>query len=715
MKNTLLRYNRIGSLIICIGLLFPPIIRAHNPTQQELDMLQQLLSQAAAEQKAHNRRLASTLLESKPSVFDQFGKKSIISANEIQELQLKDLVTVCIKPETAFGYKGAEWLLIPVTDHTEILRRQTIVKAFKDDEKLAADVQKALQNIASSEHAVLMYWDKQSELMQKFSQFFWTFMGIKEIAKPANKSPLSLNLGSALSIFNHTNEFLVHICLAGALQAFMLSPKKFKFKDVFMSSIRGPKSMLNPAHEYLGAESLDEDGNKVINAVIREENGQKTWVWQDWVAAHLMGSAGDRYTATKQTWQHLGEQVGGEPVGNVVGNTLGRAHGFSWAVGAGLLYFIAWGFALKLSIEKVRDYWKDVFQLRDSLKDLATFIRALESFEQSIGSHSALATAKSKQYLHQTMNKKNWSADLKKLNDILDSSMFNKDSKLFLPGQLFAAHSLMQQVKGELVPAMQAVAEFDAYLSLAKLCKEHEGQENGFTFVEFIPQDTPFIEIDQVWTPFVGAHKAVSNPIKIGVDGKPIRMVITGPNGGGKSIYFTALGQAVVMAHSWGIVPGNRARMTFFNQIRTSFAPQEDKLHGISKFMAQKRHIASISRLIKTSNADNKMLVLLDEPYDGTTEHLMAERVFDFGTMVKQLPHVVIGIATHVQKPIELAYDGSFINYHVGIAEPKRGMFERTFKLEEGPAHWWFNDKEQGGRYQDWLDVYMQRSALVTV
>jgi len=162
-------------------------------------------------------------------------------------------------------------------------------------------------------------------------------------------------------------------------------------------------------------------------------------------------------------------------------------------------------------------------------------------------------------------------------------------------------------------------------------------------------------------------------------------------------------------------VPGTRARMTFFNQIRTSFAPKEDKLHGISKFMAQKRHIANIQRLIQNSTVDKKMLVLLDEPYDGTTEHLMAERVYEFGQTVKQLPQVVVGIATHVQKPIELANDGSFANYHVGIEEPALGMFTRTFKLEDGPAHWWFNDKARGGRYQDWLDIYMQRNAAVKI
>jgi hypothetical protein len=717
MKSGLFGYKRIINIIVCVGLLLPSISFANQPGAKELAALQQLFAQMEAEQKAHHRKLATTLLESKPSVFDQFSKKSIMGANEVHELQAKDLVTVCIQPETAFGYKGAEWLLIPVADHAEIIRRQTTVKSFIEDEKLFSDLQKSLQEVAASESAVLKYWDKEDQLMQKFAQFYYSLLP-RQATNDLNKSSIALNIGAGMSMFYHTHEFLVQICLAGIIETFLFNPMKFKIQDIFKSGIQGPKKVLNPGNEYLGKMSIvDDEATPLVlekNEVLRAAaNGEKSWIWQHWICAQLAGSAGDRHDATKDTWQHFTTKIAGDQAGKIVGNTVGRGHGLVWALAAAAAYLAAWGFTLKSSVDKVRTYWADVFTLRASLKEVATFIRALESFEKTIGSHPVLATAKAKQYLHQTMNKKNWSAELKQLNDILDSPMFNKDSKLFLPGQLFAAHMLMQQVKGELVPAMQAVAEFDAYLSLAKLCKEHERANNGFTFVEFVENDTPIIDIDSVWTPFVGAQKAVNNPVKMGIDNKPIRMIITGPNGGGKSIYFTALGQAVLMAHSWGIVPGKRARMTFFNQIRTSFAPQEDKLHGISKFMAQKRHIAGIQRLIKTSGVDNKMLVLLDEPYDGTTEHLMAERVYDLGMTVKQLPHVVVGIATHVKKPIELADDGSFVNYHVGIEEPTRGTFARTFKLEEGPAHWWFNDQERGGRYQDWLDVYMQRNALV--
>ena len=49
------------------------------------------------------------------------------------------------------------------------------------------------------------------------------------------------------------------------------------------------------------------------------------------------------------------------------------------------------------------------------------------------------------------------------------------------------------------------------------------------------------------------------------------------------------------------------------------------------------------------------------------TDYLTEECIYDFGKEVAQLPNVVVCIATHVKKPVELARKGKFANYHVEI------------------------------------------------
>jgi hypothetical protein len=41
----------------------------------------------------------------------------------------------------------------------------------------------------------------------------------------------------------------------------------------------------------------------------------------------------------------------------------------------------------------------------------------------------------------------------------------------------------------------------------------------------------------------------------------------------------------------------------------------------------------------------------------------------------------------------------------VKIEEISDGVFERLFKLEKGPATWWFEDGDKRSRFIDWISV----------
>jgi DNA mismatch repair ATPase MutS len=161
------------------------------------------------------------------------------------------------------------------------------------------------------------------------------------------------------------------------------------------------------------------------------------------------------------------------------------------------------------------------------------------------------------------------------------------------------------------------------------------------------------------------------------------------------------------LAQSWCIVPAKKAQQTIFSAIKTSFAPHEDIKHGLSTFMAEKKVMEELLNDIKDSDPYNHMLVLIDEPYKGTVDAESAKRIYQFGMDIASYPQALVAIATHVKRPIALAQDtnGVFGNYHVKIEEVTKGVFERLFKFERGPALWWFEDAEKRSRFVDWIGV----------
>lgn len=697
--------------------------------------------------------IASQLLVSKPTVFDSLIPKSIISVTDWQELQLDDLVNQFCKPETSFGPQGLRWLLIPIDDQAEVVRRQTIIRSLVQDRQLYDDVQNALHAVKESEDAILAYWDHRNEVHKDAGRFYYSLLPMlsKKFDSLLNKNRVTLEGGYWFSLWSALALLQMYCMLDGndkdqsILDLMTLGRWKEIGQRMFGGStyqemkrtwapwpvytapvvdhtaaVRGTGSypiftkaeVLNPGApegEHLYKYTYDETGRlnfgNCMNILGSGSIVDRFKVAHDPIhrGTHELGATIDNTAGTTFC----------AAAGSGVGHIMGSVAGVLTASGGLVLKNAIWIGLVKMAVDDLKTRIKAMYALRHSLAELAKFTRALQQLEKVVLASEPLAGVKTTAYLSQVLNKRNWSADYKELHHLLNSYTFNeKNNKLFIASNVLLAHKLMQDVKDELIPAMQAIAEFDAYLSLAKVYKEHEHQSNTLSFAEFVPHDTPYIAIDKLWAPFVGSAVSVANPVRFGADGKPIRMIITGPNGGGKSTYMTALGHAVIMAHSWGIVPGSNPRMTFFNRVCTSFAPKEDKLRGISKFMAQKRHIGRIQQQVQESSAYNKMLVILDEPFDGTTEALMADRIFEFGLTVKQLPYAVICVATHVKKPIELATDGLFSNYHVAIEEKELGEFVRTFNLVEGPAWRWFNDHGYGSRFQNWLDLDMQRRAV---
>ena len=179
-------------------------------------------------------------------------------------------------------------------------------------------------------------------------------------------------------------------------------------------------------------------------------------------------------------------------------------------------------------------------------------------------------------------------------------------------------------------------------------------------------------------------------------------MLLTGPNGGGKSSILKLMGGVAVLAHSWGIVPARACSMSVLSGLRTSFNPPEDVSQDLSTFMAQKKRLDQLHDYVSSVPSDARLLFLIDEPYRGTIEAEAEKRVYKLGYELAQYPNCMTVMASHLKSPLELAQSSYFVNRYLAV-ESEGDSFVRTFNLCEGVSSWWFDDIDKRMRFIDWL------------
>ena len=282
---------------------------------------------------------------------------------------------------------------------------------------------------------------------------------------------------------------------------------------------------------------------------------------------------------------------------------------------------------------------------------------------------------------------KSISADYQKLVRILSTSTFKGEVSLASrKGRVLAAFSLLRSIRAELAPLLLVIGELDAYVACAKLYKKHEGKDNHFTFAAYLNQNTPSVDAQDIWNPFVGAEKAVANSISLG-SALPLNVIITGPNAGGKSTFLKGLTLDILLAQTIGIVPARSFAFTPFAKITTYMNISDDTSGGNSLFKSEVLRAQELMDTIEKLDKGCFAFSIMDEMFSGTSPkegeaatYAVAE---DLGTHANS----ILLLATHFPKIKELeTTDKNFKNYQVRVVYNEDGTFSYPYKLTEGAA-----------------------------
>ena len=611
------------------------------------------------------------------SVVYQLPSPSIIGKREWKELQLDRLVTILDRTTTSFGRWGLIKLLHPIADSKQLQKRKKIITFLVDNPEKMRIFQEQLEQLHRVEKSLLAYWDKDDVLNCSCEQFYFSSFGLNEL----NKSSIALNASTALEMFNLFKYLLTTLAVGGVAAEYSRwlygSQKNFNV----WCGVREGFAVPFRQHSLYPSQIQEQDTPYKLKDYMQAFGDRGTWF--------------DRYLVLSKGYSLEG--LSGAP--KIMLGGVGKLGGFIGATIPTLFFDYQWGNAIFSVGKRIIAMNRDLKQLQERVSDVAHCIKSIMNLRKIIATQDdELST-----YFNADNNDEAVEVFVKKL---LTQRFLQKPGYLYSRGHVLTMHQDIKRIKKSLISLLHSVALLDAYCSIAQLYKESQTEPVIFSFPEFVESSKPLMQYYNAWLPLLPYKQAIANDLVLGGD-QPGKIIITGPNGGGKSTILKTYGVAAVLAQSWCIIPAQSAQQTLFTSIRTGLAPHEDLEQGLSTFMAEKKTMTELLADIRKSDVRHPMLVLIDEPYKGTVDDESAKRIYQFGKDVAGYSQALVGIATHVKKPILLERDtgGIFGNYQVKIKEISFGVFERLFKIEKGPAMWWFEDENQRSRFIDWIST----------
>lgn len=339
--------------------------------------------------------------------------------------------------------------------------------------------------------------------------------------------------------------------------------------------------------------------------------------------------------------------------------------------------------------DSIKTYHKIITYMHERTLGIGALVNIIEATHRYIKNNPELKHLSTFEKLENFVANKNFlSGKLVKLLDLTKTDTFKGEPRvLALHGRTKAAFALMMEVRNELLPALSAIAEIDAYLSCAKLYKEFESKENSFAFATYIENaEKPHALLYNMWNPFVGSEKSVVNSVELGGN-MPANMILTGPNAGGKSTFSKGVALSLVLGQTIGLVPAKAAAFTPFAKINTYMNIADDTAGGNSLFKSEVMRAQQLLDTINTLDKNQFSFSVMDEVFSGTSPKEGEAASCAVAKNLATKTNSIAIIATHFQKMKELEdTHKAFKNYQVRVVRHTDGSFSYPFKLQFGAA-----------------------------
>ncbi len=641
------------------------------------------------------------------------GYTYLITWHEWRELGLGEYVQLFDRTHTAVGPWGLEQLTKPITDLKIIQARQKSIAYVDQHEDQMYRFCQLLDDIKRHEDALLAYYQEHDELSRNAQQLYYSYF-----TSVLNNSKIALDYAYLVDMCTSASNLATLLCLSGLCTEFLQaqiegrsihildgiykgfsdiisshSPddstyQKFKQSNSFASSLP-PYQVSAHTHESMFAPLSNLAGRvkHACHSVAEKITHPET------INIVMQGSFGDK-------WSFYNEQC-----------NLPSLVSFMWVIGQ-----IAWQdhalyIRIKKNYKRLCFLYKTHVALQHRLVLIANWCASVKKLVEQAHKLPALrehtAVKRAYELLHDQQGQLH-----ALLEQLAGSTYDEKKQLLYSRGQVLITHNLLKEIKMEFLPILQAVGIIDGFISVCRVYQEHkDNNEQPFCFAQIDNAQKPFYAMHDGWLPLIPTQH-VANSCTLGVD-QPCNLMLTGPNGGGKSSFLKLMGGSVVLAQSWGIVPAHVCKMSLFTGLRTSFNPQEDVKRDVSTFMAQKEHLAKLETYIKQADPTGCYMLLVDEPYRGTIEQEAERRAYRLAKELAHYQQCMMVMASHLRLPVDLASEtGLFVNKQFQMEAHTDGSFTRTFRLCDGAAWWWFNDIEQRMRFIDWLHTNHLYEAL---
>ncbi|MCL4379887.1 hypothetical protein M1466_00125 [Candidatus Dependentiae bacterium] len=403
-----------------------------------------------------------------------------------------------------------------------------------------------------------------------------------------------------------------------------------------------------------------------------------------------------QFMSVAEKWHLAAQFLLGNPI------VVGKVYRYGYAVGndwgghrkGQLTGIAAAGAICGILAMPLRKYFADAYRnacnaaiLQQRLVDIAALLQIAIRMNALIQQHAVLAQHPAAAYLNKFMRAMD-GKKMKSLRAVLAKPTFwRKADWRFLRGRVMQANLLLQDCKDSFIELMRAIALLDASISMVNFIQESTAQGKPWCRPQIVANDV-VCAIEQGWLP-LHSDVTVTNDLKLGGN-DPRIMIVTGPNGTGKSTILKTISFIALMAQSWGYSPAHSCTISRFAYVRSHKNPREDMKNGKSTFMAQQERAA---KLLQLSKEQVPQLIVLDEPFNGTLERQGEDRARDMIWALAQQSHVLVCAASHFYQPTTLARRSPTIiaNYQMELLLD--GSFTRTFRLLPGVASWWFEQE----------------------